>query len=114
MSLDVSFKAVMGNVYLTQEHDGKKNKFVIDICQANATCAFIHKRTDENGEVWNDFVMFFNDRKHINNLIKNKVEVFYGKITKVQLNMWYKESADVLKYFVRMGHKVECYYKQPK
>lgn len=110
MSLDVSFNQVMGKVYLTQA----THKFVIDICQANAICAFISKDTDENGEVWNTFQGFFADKKHINNLIRDKVELFYGKVTKVSLNMWYKESADVLKYFVRMGHKVECYYEQPK
>lgn len=110
MSLNVNFKQVMGNVVLAQ----KNNTFVIDICQANATCAFISHHTDENGDKWNTLQGFLADKQHVKNLIKNKCELFYGDIEKVTLNMWYKDSKDILQYFVRMGHKVECYYDEPK
>jgi hypothetical protein len=109
MSLRVDFKAKMGEVMLKQND----NLFAIDICQANATCAFIYKYKNEEGEVEHILQGFFADKQHINNLIKRKTELFYGKILSVKLNMWYKESADVLKYFTRMGHKVECYYNEP-
>lgn len=109
MSLRVDFKAKMGEVMLKQND----NLFAIDICQANATCAFIYKHKDLHGEVEHILQGFFADKQHINNLIKKKTELFYGKILSIKLNMWYKESADVLKYFTRMGHKVECYYKEP-
>lgn len=109
MSLRVDFKAKMGEVILKQND----NLFAIDICQANATCAFIHAHKDLHGETEHTLQGFFADKQHINNLIKNKCELFYGKILSVKLNMWYKESKDILTYFVRMGHKVECYYQQP-
>lgn len=35
------------------------------------------------------------------------------KVTKVKLNLFYKESKTLLKYMVRDGLKVECYYKEP-
>ena len=100
----------MGEVMLKQND----NLFAIDICQANATCAFIYKHKDLHGEVEHILQGFFADKQHINNLIKKKTELFYGKILSIKLNMWYKESADILKYFTRMGHKVECYYNEPK
>jgi hypothetical protein len=113
MSLNVDFKAKMGEVILNQTSDGKTNTFVIDICQANATCAFIYTHKDLYGETEHTLLGFFADKQHINNLIKNKCEFPYGDIQKVTLNMWYKDSKDILQYFVRMGHKVECYYKEP-
>ena len=103
----------MGEVVLNQTHDDKTNTFVIDICQANATCAFISHYTDDKGDRWNTLQGFFADKQHVKNLIKYKCELFSGDIVKVTLNMWYKESKDILTYFVRMGHKVECYYEEP-
>lgn len=114
MSLNVDFKAKMGEVILNQTRDGKTNTFVIDICQANATCAFISHHTDEHGDRWNTLQGFLLDKQHVKNLIKDKCELFYGDIQKVTLNMWYKDSKDILQYFVQMGHKVECYYEEPK
>ena len=110
MSLRVDFKAVMGELTLKQG----ENKFKIHICAANAVCAFFYKHKDEKGGEWCDLQGFLADKKHVDNLIKNKVELFYGDITKVKLNMWYKDSAEILRYFTRMGVKVECYYKERK
>lgn len=109
MSLNVDFKAKMGEVMLKQND----NLYAIDICQANATCAFISHHTDEHGDKWNTLQGFLSDKQHVKNLIKDKCELFYGKILSVKLNMWYKDSKDILTYFVRMGHKVECYYQEP-
>lgn len=114
MSLRVDFKAKMGEVILAQEHDGKTYKFTVDICAANALCAFISKCKNDNGEAENRLLNFFADKQHVKNLIKDKCELFYGKIEKVTLNMWYKDSKDILQYFVQMGNKVECYYEEPK
>lgn len=104
----------MGTLTLVQERDGKKYKYPKDICRANVTCAFISHYKDEKGEKWNILDSFLYDKKHIDNLIKDKVHLFDGEITKIKLNMWYKESAEVLRYFTRMGYKVECYYKEVK
>lgn len=109
MSLRVDFKAKMGEVMLKQND----NLFAIDICQANATCAFIYNYKNDEGEVEHILQGFFADKQHVNNLIKENTELFYGKILSVKLNMWYKENADVLKYFTRMGKEVTCYYQEP-
>lgn len=109
MSLNVDFKAVMGEVILKQG----ETKFTIHICAANAVCAFIYKHTDENGEKWCDLCGFFVDNVHVRRCIKSKSEMFNGKIVKVKLNMWYNNNWHVLAYFTRRGHKVECYYKEP-
>lgn len=109
MSLRVDFKAVMGELTLKQG----ENKFKIHICAANAVCAFIYKHKDEKGDEWCDLCGFFADDVHVRRCIRSKSEMFNGKIVKVKLNMWYKNNKYVLEYFTRMGHKVECYYKEP-
>lgn len=112
--LRVDFNKKMGEVILAQEHDGKTYKFTVDICAANALCAFISKCKNDNGEAENRLLNFFADKVHVNDLIKRKVELFYGKVEKVRLNMWYENCESILKYFVRIGYKVECYYKESK
>lgn len=107
MPLLVDFKAVMGELTLKQG----ENKFKIHICASNAVCAFIYKHKDEKGDEWYDLQGFLADKKHVDNLIKNKVELFYGEVTKVKLNLAYDNCKEILRYFTRMGVKVECYYK---
>ena len=93
----------MGEIILKQG----ENKFKIDICAANAVCAFIYH--DERGCT---LMNFFADIEHINNLIKNKVELFYGDIVGVKLDKKYKEHKAISKYFNKMGCEVEYYNKE--
>ena len=49
------------------------------------------------------------------NIIRNEGDIFCGeKVTSITLNMYYKESATLLKYFTQSGHRVTCYYEEPK
>ena len=65
-------------------------------------------------------VNFLHDEQHLKNIVKEEKENIFArmlsanKITKVKLNLFYKESNTLLKYMVRDGLKVECYYKEDK
>ena len=108
MSLRVDFKAVMGELTLKQG----ENKFKIHICAANAVCAFIYEYKDEKGETMCRLMNFLDSKQHITNLLKKKQELFEGKVTKVKLNLRYDNSKEILRYFTRMGVKVECFYSE--
>ena len=78
----------MGEVILNQTSDGKTNTFVIDICQANATCAFIYHHTDEHGDKWNTLQGFLADKQHVKNLSG-------GNQQKVAVGKWLAADCDV-------------------
>ena len=49
------------------------------------------------------------------NILKHEGSVLPGdKVLSIKLNMYYKECSTLLKYFVRSGHKVTAFYKEPK
>lgn len=58
--------------------------------------------------------MFYHDEQHIINMINNGKGLLDEEIVSMQLNMYYKESWTLLKYFTQEGNKVTCYYKEPK
>ena len=102
----------MGKVVLVQKRDGQTYKLKVDICKANALCAFIYKYKNEDGETINQLVNFLCDSTHVRNLIKSKTELFFEDIERVELNLHFKECEQILKYFTQMGHRVTCYYKK--
>ena len=124
MSLRVNFKVKYGEVVLVQKDPdelgtNKKRTFRIGIYMANAVCAFCTKRKDENGQTLYDLQGFFGDYKHVERLTKHKIEMFWGKVTKVRLNTFWqsKYRADynaIIKYFTRMDAPVTLYYKEVK
>ena len=124
MSLRVHFNVKYGEVVLVQQDPSElgtneKRTFRIGIYMANAVCAFCTKRKDENGKTLYDLQGFFYDYQHVERLTKKKIEMFYGKVTKVKLNTFWqsKYRADynaIIKYFTRMGVPVTLYYKEIK
>ena len=116
MSLRVNFNAIMGEVILKQTSrlDGTVRKYKINICAANAVCAFIYEYKDERGETMCHLMNFLDSPQHITNLLRKKQELFEGDVTKVKLNLAYDNCKQILRYFTRMGNKVECYYKEGK
>lgn len=114
----------IGKIRLTQEHGGEKNNYEIQIRQGNCLAVLIHvrKRTEEERQkerpecpylhtLWS----FYGDEQHLKNILKNEGDILFGeKVTSISLNMYYKECKTLLKYFTLSGHKVTCYYKEPK
>ena len=117
----------MGVVYIEQQRNGeeKPRKYKIQIRQGNCLAVFLHIYKFENKEdpkkCWmHQLVSFLSNEQHLKNIVKEEKENIFARmfsanrITKVKLNLFYKESNTLLKYMVRDGLKVECYYKEEK
>lgn len=111
MALIVDFDKKMGELILVQ----KGETVLIDICQANCICAFIHTYIDEKKGTIHQLHNFLSDRTHIKNLLEGKFscDLFYGTIEQISLNLYYPNAAYVLEYFTKKGYNVNCYYKKP-
>lgn len=115
----------IGTIRIEQEIGGEKRKFNLQIRQGNCLAVIIHvrKATKEElaenpeGRYFHTLFAFYSDNDHLANIWKNdtKHDVLFGeKILKIRLNMYYKECSTLLKWYTKSGHKVECYYKEPK
>ena len=113
----------IGKINITQERDGEKLHFTLQIRQANCLCAIIHvrKSTPEelgkhpNGRFVHTLWTFYVNEQHLKNIFKDEGDVLFGEtVTSISLNMYYKECNTLLKYFTKSGRKVTCYYKEPK
>lgn len=117
----------MGVVYIEQQRNGeeKPRKYKIQIRQGNCLAVFLHIYKQENPEdpkrPWvHQLMNFLGDEQHLKNIVKEKkTDVFSYMLSadwidKVELNLFYKESNTLLKYMVRDGLKVKCYYKEDK
>lgn len=118
---------IMGTVTIAQQRkdEDKPRKYKIQIRQGNCLAVFLYVYKQENPEdtkhPWvHQLVNFLADEQHLNNIIKyDKNNVFASILSadwidKVELNLFYKESNILLKYMVRDGLKVKCYYKEDK
>lgn len=113
----------MGTFTLVQEKDGKKKSFPIQIRRGNVLAIFMHVYKDEHPQdparpYVHQLMSFFCDERHIKNILKDCKkdlfkELFWGDIKNIKLNMYYKECNTLLKYMVRDGLKVQCYYEEP-
>lgn len=45
-------------------------------------------------------------------IMKDYGNVLADEVVSIKLNMFYRENYTLLKYFVKSGYKVECYYKE--
>lgn len=114
--LHVNYKVKYGEIRYKHRDDRQIVK--IDIHSANALCAFVYHYTKKDGTKMAQLVSFFADEPHIKRCEKkfeshDCLDFFYGDITSVKLNLYYKESKILLKHFVK-HHKVTCYYKEDK
>lgn len=114
----------IGKITVEQEWGGHKSRFNLQIRQGNclAVIIFVRKVTPEElekhpeGKWYHQLHMFYADERHLKNLLKDYGKVLdeMDKVVKCELNMYYKENYTLLKYFVKSGYKVSCYYKEPK
>lgn len=80
------------------------NEFEIEIRRGNCLAVMIY----DTGEYYSLF-NFYADEQHIKNILKNEYKLFNDEVKNVRLNMKYKESKTLLKYFLGEIDKVICY-----
>lgn len=109
----------IGKVVIKQQD----KKFTIQIRQGNCLAVLVHVRklTDEErkedsvNKYRHTLYTFFADEQHMKNILKHEKSVFGDEnVVRIELNLFYKECKTLLKYFALSGHKVTCYYKEPK
>lgn len=112
------YETKLGEVTVKQGDE----KFKVQIRQGNCLAVFVYirKATEEelaknpDGKYYHMLYSFFADEKHCKNMMKEYGNVLGTDVVNVKLNMYYKESWTLLKYFVKSGYKVHCFYKEPK
>lgn len=112
----------IGKVRIAQDCCGEEKHFDLQIRQGNCLAVLIHVRKctpeEQDGHPERKYMhtlySFYVDAQHMKNMLKNEGDVFFDKVTSINLNMYYKECATLLKYFTKAGHKVTCYYEKPK
>ena len=116
---------VMGIITIAQQRkdEAKPRKYKIQIRQGNCLAVFLYVYKKDNPDnpkmCWvHQLMNFLADEQHLKNIVKDcKTNVFAWMLSadwidKVELNLFYKESNTLLKYMVRDGLKVKCYYKK--
>lgn len=88
------------------------SRYKIQIRQGNCLAVMIHCRKDDNSEGYiHTLYTFFADEQHIKNIIKNEGRLFFDKVISARLNLKYKESVTLAKYFAMQKIKTSVYYK---
>ena len=117
---------VDGQVVEMKDENGKQiwREFKIQLREANVLfCALnIYKQDepeDPSRPYVHQMVSFFVDEQHLKRCFKksktNNFEYWLsGKLTNIRLNLYYKDARTLLKYFIKDGYKVYCYYAEPK
>lgn len=110
--LRVNYQISYGEVKV-KSSDGSK-VLTVKIHPANALCAFIYHYKNDKGEKMAQLWCFLTDNKHIKNIMKDYKTLLGKDVVSVKLNMYYKESLQLVKPMAESGYKVTCYYKEPK
>jgi hypothetical protein len=105
---------------VTVKQNGQK--YNVDIRSGNCLAVFVYIRKatpeeleiDPNGKYCHMLYSFFADEKHCKNMMKDYGTVLGDDVVSIKLNMAYKQSWTMLKYFVKSGYKVTCYEKSEK
>lgn len=97
------------------ERDGEEYR--LEIRQGNCLAVIIHPFEDqETGRFCHSLYSFFVDAQHIKNMMKSptlKGRIFgTEKVVSIRLNLYFRESATLLKYFAKSGYEVTCYYDE--
>lgn len=106
----------IGTMVLKQ--GGKRFKLQIRKGNCLAVIIYVRKLTDEEmlenpcSKYMHTLYDFYLDGKHLSKRLKKDGDVLGKDIVDVELNLFYEESQTLLKYFVKSGHKVKCYYKE--
>jgi hypothetical protein len=115
-------KPVYGHIWYKDNYSDKEHK--VTIFSANALCAMVEitpipaeERENPAEKFYHNLFGFFADEQHIKNVMKADKEalpLLGGKVTRIELNLAYKESWTLLKYFVKSNYKCKVFYKEEK
>lgn len=113
----------MGTFTLVQNLKEEK-KYRIEIRQGNCLAIFLYvykiKEPEDPKRPWmHQLVNFFASEQHLKNCVNELGKdvfrtCFSGELKNIRLNLYHKECQILLKYMVRAGLRVHCYYKDPK
>ena len=87
------------------------HKFNLEIRRGNCLGVVIHRSTDADGKATVMLYSFFSDRQHLKNIVAAHGTVFSDKVVSIKMNMKFKESYELLPFFMDSGYKVTCYKK---
>lgn len=112
----------IGTIKVKQELNNLSHTMTLQIRQGNCLAVVIWERkatAEENAEnpkakYFHELYTFYADEQHLKNILKNEGQVLFDKVLSIKLNMYFKECSTLLKYFVRSGYKVTCYYEPIK
>lgn len=115
-------KPVYGQIWYKNNDSNKEHK--VTIFSANALCAMVEitpipaeERKNPAEKFYHHLFGFFSDEQHIKSVMKSEGEalpMLFSKVTRIELNLAYKESWILLKYFVKSNYKCKVYYKEEK
>ena len=88
-----------------------KGGYEIKIVRGNCLAVWIHETEKEY-----HLYYFLADKAHGRRILKNQPDhTLLGKwgedVLSIELNMYYKESKELLDLFMASGYEVKCYYK---
>lgn len=120
MAVNWSWKHKKGIITWKSEFDNKK--YIVNLYEANCLGALIYEYKDQKSKKnMYQFMGFWNDESHLKRclgLTKNydntKENIYKDIILKIKLNTFYKDSIKIAQHFVKVGIKVELYYKEIK
>lgn len=104
----------MGTLTIHQKQNEKVKTFKINIYMGNCLAVMLYEKKDENGEEMYQLYNFFIDENDLKRRFKGCHKLIWDEVVSIRLNLYYKECQTLLKYFTKEGHKVICYYKEPK
>lgn len=99
-----------------------ENKLPLQIRQGNCLAVIINvRKADEeelkehpDGKYIHTLYTFYADEQHLKNMMKMYGNVLADEVVSIELNLFYKENYTLLKYFVKSGYRVKCYYKEER
>ena len=113
--LRVNYQIVFGEVF---GHNQDGSKWRVKYHPANCSLgAFIFHFKNEKGEKCAQLWTFLNDKQHVRNIMRDEFcggKLLGDSVDKVKLNVYYKESRDIIEACAKSGYKVECIYREPK
>lgn len=112
--MSLRFYEKIGKITIEQNRSKEKMRYIVDVWSGNCLAVFNYEYKDEEtGQDMIQLYAFFNDEQHVKRMLKEYGNLFGDKVISAELNLYYKQNETLLKYFVRQGIKVKCYYKDP-
>ena len=115
MPLTFDMKMEYGRMTIRQHsREGEPRDYELKIVHGNCLAVWIFETEEEY-----HLFFFLNDKSHGRRIIKNTPDhTLLGKwgedVVYIELNMYYKESKDLLDLFMASGYEVKCYYEKTK